>query len=64
MVPSPSRVKLLGMLTNEEDETTIFQNVEHQPRNNTKSQLTNQNPHPAYSSLSVASQVSTRKTTI
>jgi len=64
MVPSPSGVKLLGMLTNEEDETVFFQNVEHQPPNNTKSQLTNQDPHPAHSSLSVASQVSTGKTTI
>jgi len=64
MVPSPSRVKLLGMLTNEEDETTFFQNVEHQPPNNTKSQLTKQNPHPAHSSLNVASQVSTAKTTL
>jgi hypothetical protein len=52
------------MLTNEEDETTFFQNVEHQPPNNTKSQLTKQNPHPAHSSLNVASQVSTGKTTL
>jgi len=38
MVPSPSRVKLLGMLTNEEVETTFFQNVEHQTTQNHSSQ--------------------------
>jgi hypothetical protein len=40
MVPSPSRVNLLGMLINEEDETTFFLNAEHQPPKNTKSKLT------------------------
>jgi len=40
MVPSPSRVNLLGMLINEEDETTFLQNSEHQPPKNTKSKLT------------------------
>jgi hypothetical protein len=40
MVLSPSTVNLLGMLINEEDETTFIQNAEHQPHNNTKSKLT------------------------
>jgi hypothetical protein len=64
MVPSPSRVNLLEMLINEEDETTFLQNAEHQPPNNTNHGSQDLNPHPAYSFLSVASQVSTAKTKI
>jgi len=63
MVPSPLRVNLLGMLINEEDETTFLQNAEHQPPNTNHSSQ-DLNPHPVYSFLSVASQVSTGKTTI
>jgi hypothetical protein len=64
MAPSPSRVNLLGMLINEEDETTFLQTLNtNQPttQNHSSQDL---NPHPAYSSLSVASQVSTGKTAI
>jgi len=64
MLPSPSTVNLLGVLINEEDETTFLQNAEHQSPNNTNHSSQDLNPHPAYSSLSVASQVSTGKTTI
>jgi hypothetical protein len=40
MMPSPSRVNLLGLLTLGEDETTFLQNAVHHPPNNIKLQTT------------------------